>query len=289
MITLVGSGAIGSLLAARCHQLDMDYQVMLRDGSAPVRQVRGKMTLSHLNSSRVGMTHFIDRGLIILPLKAYHVVACAEQLHLSPNVCIVLLHNGMGTHEQIQETFPNNPIIVATTSWGAFKSDEKTLNVTGVGQTQAGWLQPQTGAQSFQNQFSDLLPSCSWHANIIEVLWKKLAVNAVINPLTAIHKVSNGQLLGCEYDAQIKAISAEIAKLMNQLNIKTSRDALVENCLRVMSDTADNFSSMHQDIKYKRRTENDYINGYIVAQAEQLGIDVPVNKQLWQQIKKMEA
>lgn len=289
MITLVGSGAIGSLLAARCHQLALDYHVMLRDGSDPIRQVEGKITVNHLSPKQIGPTQFIDQGLVILPLKAYQINVCAEQLHLSPNVCIVLLHNGMGPHEQIQETFPNNPIIVATTSWGAFKSDDKTLNVTGIGQTQAGWLQTQTGTHWYQSQFSDLLPSCTWHTNIIEVLWKKLAVNAVINPLTAIHNVTNGQLLSAEYEKQINAVSAEIAELMNKLNLKTSPDILVENCLRVMGDTADNFSSMHQDIHYSRQTEIDYINGYVVSQARRLGIDTPYNLAMWQQIKKMEA
>lgn len=289
MITIVGNGAMGSLLQTRCQQLNIEYQVMLKPNRSPVTRAQGIIELNNSQCQTVSESNLIDDGLVILPLKAYQIEACAQKLQLGSSVCLVLLHNGMGTHDQVAAHFPNNPIIVATTSWGAYKSDKDTLMVTGIGKTQAGWLQKVGPSRVFEQQFESLLPPTTWHENIIEVLWKKLAINAVINPLTAINDIKNGELLAAEYLPYIQQISAEIAAVMEKLDIQTSPDNLVNTCMQVAQDTANNFSSMHQDTKYKRRTEIDYINGYVASQAKKLGIEVPINTQLWQQIKKMEA
>ena len=56
----------------------------------------------------------------------------------------------------------------------------------------------------------------------------------------------------------------------------------------VARKTANNKNSMLQDIQKGNRTEIDFINGKIVSYAEELGVEVPVNKTLTYLIKGVE-
>ncbi|GAB1085380.1 MAG: hypothetical protein SStaTSB_33820 [Shewanella algae] len=53
--------------------------------------------------------------------------------------------------------------------------------------------------------------------------------------------------------------------------------------------TAANYSSMYQDLKHGRKTEIDYINGYLQQRAEQYGLTLPINSELLAQIKALES
>jgi 2-dehydropantoate 2-reductase len=230
--------------------------------------------------------------LLILPVKAYQVLPVLEQLHpfIKPKHIIVLLHNGMGTIEQVRRLLPNNPLIAATTSYGAFKPDVNTLVETGVGQTHLGWLGNVDAKlkQSIEPILSALLPPSNWHQDVSLALWKKLAINAVINPLTAIHNVKNGELAHTKYQTEVSNICSEITKVMNALDYFVESTELVENVNRVITATANNYSSMHQDLKFKRQTEIAFINGYVTSKAAKLDIKVPSNQRLLEQIRQLQ-
>ena len=61
--------------------------------------------------------------------------------------------------------------------------------------------------------------------------------------------------------------------------------ATVEVCRR----TAANISSMLQDVRRRRRTEIDAINGTVVRVGQTLGLETPENLRLVQQIRAIEA
>lgn len=53
----------------------------------------------------------------------------------------------------------------------------------------------------------------------------------------------------------------------------------------VAGKTAQNMSSMLQDVNADRPTEIDYINGYIVKRGEELGVHTPLHEFLVRQVK----
>jgi len=292
-IAIVGKGAIGGLIGFKCHQLGYEYQHLikiLQQQSCTVTDIHG---VSHsLTPETSAITKPDQFDLLILPVKAYQVLPALEQLQsvIQPKHIIVLLHNGMGTIEQVRERLPNNPLIAATTSYGAFKSDANTLIETGLGQTHMGWLDNVDAAlkQAIEPILSALLPPSNWHLDINLALWKKLAINAVINPLTAIHNIKNGELADSKYKASISNICDEVAKVMNALGYSVTSAELVENVQQVITATADNYSSMHQDLKFNRQTEIAFINGYVISKAAELNIEVPHNQRLVEQITQVE-
>jgi 2-dehydropantoate 2-reductase len=53
----------------------------------------------------------------------------------------------------------------------------------------------------------------------------------------------------------------------------------------VIAGTANNRSSMLQDVMNARQTEIDYITGFLLQEAARLGIDAPLNRALLEKIK----
>lgn len=64
---------------------------------------------------------------------------------------------------------------------------------------------------------------------------------------------------------------------------------MLDTVVNVAQSTAQNYSSMHQDIYNKRQSEIDFINGYVVNIAAKNKIDVPNNLSLYQKVKQIEA
>ena len=123
----------------------------------------------------------------------------------------------------------------------------------------------------------------------------KLAVNAVINPLTAILDCLNSQLLDNFYIkrvvrlllAEISVVFRSLPELKNVPNVDMRFDTarLESLVVRVARLTGVNRSSMLQDVRDGRQTEIDYINGYVVRRGEERGIHCVTNYMVMQMVK----
>lgn len=299
-IAIVGQGAIGALLAYQCHNLGYDYQLLLRTvNTKKVTEVPTlslqiediKQQITHLQPKVNDINQATNFDLLILPVKAYQVLPALTgmQEHIQPHQVIVLLHNGMGTIEQVKQLLPNNPCIAATTSYGAFKPNSNTIKQTGLGETHLGWITPcvKNQTQLIENTLSTLLPPSVWHQDISLALWKKLAINAAINPLTALKSIKNGDLSQEQFSESIHQVCAEVCLVMQKIGYEIQLGELLALVMNVINKTANNYSSMHQDIYHNRKTEIEFINGHVVNTAQKLGLKVPKNEILLSQINKL--
>jgi len=110
--------------------------------------------------------------------------------------------------------------------------------------------------------------------------WLKLCVNSGINPVTALLKQPNSVIAEVGWAGEVAALAArECHDVASAHRIPMSRDPVAE-VVRVAEATADNVSSMAQDLIRCRRTEIDYINGKIVEKGEEAGVPTPVNRVL---------
>ncbi|MEP1870186.1 MAG: 2-dehydropantoate 2-reductase [Paraglaciecola sp.] len=292
-IAILGKGAIGSLIAYSCHQQKLDYQLLLKTSKAitlDIETINGEKTLINPHTSDIKSASDFD--VVVLPIKAYQVLGALQQLIkiITPKHTLVLLHNGMGTIEQVKALYPNNPIIAGTTSYGAYKPTETSVKATGLGETHLGWItKPDDNASLIESTVSKLLPPSTWHQDIRLALWNKLTINSVINPLTAINDIKNGELADKKYQQDFQAICSEVAQVMNAVGYTTSSEALQQKVMKVIKATANNYSSMHQDISFKRKSEIEFINGYVVKKSQELNISTPKNQRLVAKIKELEG
>jgi 2-dehydropantoate 2-reductase len=88
---------------------------------------------------------------------------------------------------------------------------------------------------------------------------------------------------------QLSEIISEAAMCARTQSIELDDKALLQTVLTVAKATAENYSSMHQDIYNKRQSEIDFITGYVLDIAKKYQLVVPQNATLFQQIKQIEA
>ena len=326
MLHIVGGGAIGSLVAAGAQKHGVPYRQYPRNVKhcpTSALWLNGEVVTLQPACSTPSVLQADD--VLLLPLKVYQL---SQALHswlpyLVNQPTVVLLHNGMGGAEIANDILgPDYPLLLATTSHGALKKETENSSViveyTGKGETQIGAFDVQAFGRFNETSsiltsrlssklssmlysklpsklsnaialISAALPPTHYCDDIQKALWSKLAVNAVINPLTALNNIQNKHVLDAQFDKQRQAICAEFTATANAYGFSFCEEQVHERVMAVAKATGENYSSMHQDIENERPSEIGAINGYLVERAKKKGIATPANTLLTQQIKEIEA
>ncbi|KAF8517961.1 ketopantoate reductase PanE/ApbA C terminal-domain-containing protein [Hysterangium stoloniferum] len=144
---------------------------------------------------------------------------------------------------------------------------------------------------------------------------RKLVVNSIINPLTALLSTSNGMLFGHESARYITAsvcdeaaaiFAKECSSTGHPTNLMADSAAAIETdvgeapkglcsselqseVMRVASRTALNYSSMLVDTWKGRETEIEFLNGYLRRLGKFYGVPTPYNNSLYNLMRLREA
>ncbi|HFG1938179.1 TPA: 2-dehydropantoate 2-reductase [Vibrio cholerae] len=288
-IVVLGPGAVGSLWALHLHRAGHQVALWSRQ-SQPTLELQLDDSEPVLFSNQ-SLEILANADLLLITVKVWQVEAALLPLlpHLNRDTILLFMHNGMGAVEAISESLACFPVLFATTTHGALKTTLNQVRHTGFGQTQVGPFNTLGARCDFiADVLQHALAPVTWSPDIQHALWRKLAVNCAINPLTAIHQCANGALVAPEFTPIITAILDEVTTVMQAEAISVEAEALRDGVYQVIQATAANLSSMHQDVFHRRPTEIDFITGYVVRKGEQHGIATPVNSALYQQIKTLE-
>jgi 2-dehydropantoate 2-reductase len=290
-ITIVGAGAMGSLfgalLAEGGHEVRLldvwqeHVDAVKKKGLSVERE--GKIRSVVLQAS----TNLREAGkadLVIVFVKSNQTEKAAEtaRLVLHKDGWVLTLQNGMGNAEAIATVVPASRILAGTTSHGATMLGPGMIRHAGLGPTVIGaWTgEEPAGARKTAECFNRAGIETTVADDVRSVIWNKLLVNVGINAITALTGIRNGQLLDLESTRWISRTAVEEAvAAARKLGVRVRNDA-VSHVFQIAEATAANRSSMGQDVDHKRRTEIGAINGYIVKEAEKLGLPVPVNRTL---------
>jgi 2-dehydropantoate 2-reductase len=218
-----------------------------------------------------------DLALVIV--KAWQTAAVAAVLarYLAPDGLAVTLQNGLGNVEQLGPR-----AMLGVTTAGATLLGPGWVRPGGAGLTHVAapaWVADLLNAAGFESQ---AVPA----GEVDRLAWGKLAVNCAINPLTALLRVPNGELLG-RPDAVtlLNAAAEECAAVAAAQGIALPWADAGAAARAVAERTATNRSSMFQDILRGAPTEIEAINGAVVRAGERHGVPTPVNAVLWRLVR----
>lgn len=279
-----GEGALSGLIAAKLQQQHQHVMVASRSGMPPQAFILNRESTIELDTFDPAQTP----DVVIAALKAYDIEAWLEQIREHSwhrRIPLILSYNGMLLGED--SLLPINSFHWVTTQ-GAFR-DGAQLNHAGQGES---WLGAQQQCSSFPEEMlttlNRSLPPFQWLPNIQHKRWHKLAINCLINPLTVLYHCKNGDLLNHPIAEPQQQLAIEFVALAYQLGMQWTAEELVADAQKVIQATAHNRSSMLSDIIRQRRTEIDYLNGFVVQQCEQLGLSAPTHRWLWEHVKAVE-
>ncbi|MEN8190991.1 MAG: 2-dehydropantoate 2-reductase, partial [Thermodesulfobacteriota bacterium] len=213
---------------------------------------------------------------------------------LTPHTLLIFLQNGI-SHLRYNnaEQLPATPVF-ATSSEGATRLGAGHIRHAGSGHTYLGFLRPQdNGATTKLEQLLPILQNsglASSLSNDIQAnLWAKLFVNVGINGLTAIHNLKNGQLLhSSEMRDRLSRLVQETEQVARAAGIAIHDDP-IQLTFEVCRRTAQNISSMLQDVRNHRPTEIAAINGAVSQIGKELQIPTPENDALIARVLEIEA
>lgn len=291
---VLGAGSIGALWAIRLFQAGQHPTLLLR--ASRLAQYR-TLTLEGEGEFQLAATstELLDSPIhrLLVCCKTYQTLpALAGIAHwLADDATVVLAQNGLGITEQVQQHYPSLTVLSASTTNGAYRSESFTLTEAGRGDTLLGSLDGlQAAAAAAAQSLSVPGFTVKHEPDFMPILWRKLAINCAINPLTVRYRCRNGELENHPAARpEVEQICQEFITVSRALGRVHWVDNLLERVLDVIRRTAANRSSMLQDIEANRCTEIDAITGYLCREANALNIEIPVNQALYQEILGQQA
>lgn len=213
------------------------------------------------------------------------------------SINIACFQNGVGHLDHIQSSLPHSNIYSVITTEGAKRQQDGVIRA-GKGETWIGKSEEKPYSalmpmdQNEPNRLQGLLQQagfgCTVSNEIDKLIHRKLLINAVINPLTAIWRIPNGELIKKEERIVFMRQLYDEASAVYKANGILLDVDVWEQILSVCRSTASNTSSMLSDILHGQPTEVQAINGQIVRLACQCGLTAPMHEVLLHLIEGMQ-
>ena len=290
---IVGAGAIGSVLCAAL-KLSNTIDVYLV-GQSPHAQSVGKNGLTlrrqakkdlHVELPVLSMQRMPPLGpddLIVLlnKLPAIETLARDLKTRLQRSTAVIALQNGIGVRSYVAAALGRD-VDRGLVFFGANSQHSGTVT-----------YYPAAGirlhASAVNRAFCRLLHKGLVPGEISEdfqaMVWKKLVINCVANPLAGILNISNYDITRPILNDAKAAIIAEVQAIAAAEGVELN--VTVADMNRYLA--SENTPSLVADLKRHQKTEIEFINGAVVRMAEKHGLPVPANKLVVSLVKFLEG
>jgi len=185
---------------------------------------------------------------------------------------LMFIQNGIG-HIELANAAHSPNIAFATVEHGALRTDDRTVVHNGIGMITIGAGRGNTNEFNSVEQAESISFPVTRHADAEFVLMRKGLINCMINPLTAILEVKNGELLSNESCfALFEGLYQELMNAFPEMAAVLSLEDVSAVCQR----TAENHSSMLADRSAGRPMEIETIVTAVIRKAREAQIEMPL-------------
>jgi 2-dehydropantoate 2-reductase len=290
-IAIIGSGAMGSLFAARlsattdvCMLGSWQEQISAINASGLLLIRPDGMESQHTFSATTSVEEVGEAEVALILVKGWQTEGAASKARkvLTRDGLALTLQNGLGNLEMVAAAVGPERAALGVTSEGATIIRPGAVRHAGAGQT---FLAITQRTSLRLTKLNELFQAAGFESDLVTdpeaLIWAKLAVNAGINPLTALLRVQNGYLLEHEVTRSLMRRAAEEASAVAMAQgISLPQASAADRAMEVARATAANWSSMAQDMARGTPTEIDSICGAIVRFGDKWNVATPVNQAL---------
>ncbi len=322
---VVGAGAVGSVLAASLWRAGVPVEVLTKPAHAAEAAARDGFSVGGVGfdapfTARPTVTaeakHLRRPHCVFLATKAIHVVDALEEIgpKLGTQSTVVVMQNGF-CEEEVAEIVGPERVVSCTVRWGATLASPTRSVRTSAGGFTIGRLQRAgDGVDETLLTVAGLLETCApvrVTPNVLGARYAKLVLNACMTTIGAVTGLRLRDILARPAGREMFIRAAtEGVRTFRALGVRLEhvdglnlswlcvepgrkwpelRRARAEFALRVLRLLRGGIlSSSLQSLQRGELTEIDYLNGYIVRKAREVGLEAPVNALLVERVREIE-
>lgn len=298
-VAVVGSGAVGGYFGG-----------MLARGGVPVVLIGRPAFVDAVRRSGLKLDSFrfqdtvhpqastqlsvaADADVVLVCVKTTDTAHVAKELSgiVRRDSLVVSLQNGVNNAEEIRAA-SGLAALPAVVYVAASIAAPGTVKHVGRGDLVVGPRNEHT--EKVARLFEGASVPCRISENIEGELWAKLLANCALNALSALGRVTYGEILASP-DAKkvMETIVQETLAVAHAKRIHLAGldelPAAIAACFRIAEQMSATRSSTAQDLARGKRTEIDSLNGYVAKLGVQLGVPTPVNHALYTLVKLYES
>lgn len=280
-VVVAGAGSIGLLIGSYLADAGMDVVFLVRrEEQAAVIREQGIRRVSGDGSEKVMKADAqTDAGKLpqnapwIIATK-YDGVAPTVELMLERNLenAVMFVQNGYGHFDYVRKTAMPN-VFFATVEHGAGRLDDRTVSHNGVGALRIAPCRGDEKSFDFLKSVDTPDFPVTFANDAHQLVLRKVLINCMINPLTAILQVRNGELVENKNAKKLfDQLFDEIMAAFPEMQPDLPRSAVEEICVR----TAKNKSSMLTDRLNGNPMEIDTVISSLLQMGEGRGVHLPL-------------
>lgn len=315
-IAVLGAGAIGCYLGgclaaagaevaligrARLQQETEQYGLRLTDWQGRDQRVAPEDVYYTQSPELLGAADFV---LVTVKSGATEEAAALIERHGAPGAVVVSFQNGIHNAERLRESLDSFTVLQGMVPFNVIMPGEGRFHCATEGELVLQSGDGREGALVASLARAGLKPQLQ--QDMAPILWGKLLMNLnnSVNALSGLPLIE--ELRQRPYRRVLAACIAEALEILQQADIQPARTgkvvpALMPGLLRVPDwlfrrlagamlaiDPAAR-SSMADDLRLRRKTEVDYLNGEIVQLAQKQGLAAPVNQRIMDLVREAET
>jgi 2-dehydropantoate 2-reductase len=295
-IGIVGAGAIGLTFAAALASAH-DVVVLARRAAVAERIAHDGIALAgELEDEQIPVaatadaSALADRDAVIVAVKSQSTAEALAPLRgiLRPNALVASVQNGIENAEVARAALPGTRVVAGSTTQGAVALGDGRVRPIGRGVTT---FERDDAASPTSEELAAAFAAAGLEARVTgdaaAMLWRKLVVNAAINPLCALAGRANGAVV-TDPDLQplARALAAEAAA------VALAEGADIGDAWAIVEAAATgsmaNRNSMLQDLDAGRPTEIEALSGAVVRRGRARGVPVPLTETVLRLVRARE-
>jgi 2-dehydropantoate 2-reductase len=304
-VLVVGAGAVGSLFGARLARAGHAVTLVGRPDHVAAIRASGLRILGPEGEEvdRVDAVSELPPGsttdVALLTVKTFALASAATGLAraVETPVPTLLPQNGLGVEALAAAALsaggwddPSDWTVRAVHSIPVTWVGPGVVRAAGTGEL----LLPRSSGDglldSHVRRFEHLLSRAGFSVRTVtdfdREVWRKVLVNAAINPVTAIRGVTNGGLRAAPARSEALALLREARAVARVAGHDFPEEEAVRDFDRVVRATAANRSSMLQDLDRGRPTEIEAISGALLRIAAEHGLDLPATRAITDEVRR---
>src|SRR3989338_1964234 len=244
-----------------------------------------KVQLNERLKAKTHLNKIPEKSLIIVAVKAVDLKKSLKQIKnfLMKDTLLLFLQNGYGIKEEVKSVINlNNSVFGIALHGGQFLANGNLEVKEPLIQ-----LEENKNSVKVNKLFKAAGINSSPEKNFNKIIWFKLSLNCVVNPLSALFKLKDCEVAEPELADLRKELFDEARKVALKEGVIIPKNYL--NKFEKVLKNYTNYSSMAQDTMNKRKTEIDFINGAIARLGKKQGVPTPVNEKIVSMIKELEV